>query len=97
MFDDLFKTKKRVDPGTLESIRVKVRAVVDLPEDALITVTQLECAEPDCPDLETVIVISPEPGKTTQIKFFMPAADVGLGDIEQAIKKAGREDEQSGK
>jgi hypothetical protein len=89
MLDDLLKAKKRVDPGTLESIRMKVREVIDLPDDALITVSQLECSEPDCPDLETVIVISPRPGDSRQIKFFKPAADVGLKDIQVAIDRDG--------
>ena len=46
----------------IRAIKVCLQEALDLPEDAIITVTQLACLEKDCSPLETVIGL-PRDGK----------------------------------
>ena len=48
-------SSKRPSLRAVRSIKRALHAVLDLPEDAMVTVTQLACLEDDCAPLETVI------------------------------------------
>jgi len=77
---DLFGQKK----ANVEAIaRVKewVREVMGLPEDVVVMVTELHCAEDDCPDVESVIAVLGEPGKARKHKLLKPLADVTREDV----------------
>ena len=43
-------------------IKKALRTALDLPEDAMVTVTQLACLEEDCAPLETVVIAPPPLG-----------------------------------
>jgi hypothetical protein len=49
-------------------------------------VTELECREPGCPPIETVIALLEGPGKTTQFKIHKMAGDVTRSDVAQLAK-----------
>ncbi|OQW37767.1 MAG: hypothetical protein A4C66_12275 [Nitrospira sp. HN-bin3] len=46
-------------------------------------VTELECREPGCPPIETVIAVLTGPGNTQQYKIHKTATEIGLSDIEK--------------
>jgi hypothetical protein len=55
---------------------------LQLPEEATVMVTELRCTEPDCPPLETVIVVMEPEKPSWQFKIHKPVADVQVGDID---------------
>ncbi|MEM1332442.1 MAG: hypothetical protein AAGG08_03195 [Actinomycetota bacterium] len=71
------------DPG--DSARVNT-LVTDLIDDANVTVlvTELECSEPGCPPIETVIALLSDSGNT-QYKVHKPVADVRIDDVRAAL------------
>jgi hypothetical protein len=72
----LLGPRPRTDPAVARRIRAWAREVFALAPESAVTVKELRCAEPDCPDVETVVIVSPPWGPTFQRKFAMPAADV---------------------
>ena len=71
-------------PENREAIaRVKefVRTRFRLAEDDVVMVTELECALPGCPPLETVIAFWTEDEQRRHYKIFKPVADVGEDDL----------------
>ena len=60
------------------------REFLHLDEDVTLTIQELRCAEPGCPDLETVIGISQAPGQWQRLRIARPAADVTREDLRTA-------------
>lgn len=71
---NLLDPRPRVDPGVTR--RIKAWARERWGDDVGVTVAELRCAEPGCPPLETVIVVSPADGPTFQHKIHAAATDV---------------------
>ena len=63
--------------------RIKEWAYECLPisTDATVTVMELECHEPDCPPLETVVAAMEKGKETRQWKFHKPMPDITLADV----------------
>jgi hypothetical protein len=45
-----------------------VREILDLPEGAIVTVSEIACTDPACPGLETVMLVMRPGEKTTAYK-----------------------------
>ena len=54
-------SSKKPSLNVIRRIKVTLREALSLPEDSMVTVTQLACLEEDCAPLETVIGLL-EPG-----------------------------------
>ncbi|MCU0443840.1 MAG: hypothetical protein MUE85_02910 [Microscillaceae bacterium] len=65
----------------IKEIKNWTRKVFELNDDCHIIVTELQCQEPDCPDLETVIAFWTTDQDREQYKIYKPIADVNLSDI----------------
>jgi hypothetical protein len=63
-------------------IKEWVKSVFQLDESITVMVTELQCTEPGCPPLETVIAIMDRPGMPRQYKLHKAIAEVTLADIE---------------
>jgi hypothetical protein len=61
------------------------RELLHLDEDVTITINELRCPEPGCPDLETVIGISPAPGQWRRLRVAQAAAEVTEADLRLAV------------
>jgi hypothetical protein len=57
------------------------RELFRLPDDVTVMVSELRCREEGCPEVETVIVVLGEPGKTRQHKLLKPMAEVTRDDV----------------
>ena len=71
------------DPGhlkTLDRVRDWTRARFKLSGDDAILVSELACALPGCPPLETVVAFWSD-GQRHHLKFFKPAAEVIADDF----------------
>jgi hypothetical protein len=66
---------------TVAKVKEWVRERCQLPDDAVVMVTELRCAEPGCPPIETVIAILGAPGGRRQFRIHQEVADVTLEDI----------------
>lgn len=78
---ELFGKKSAHDPAVTARVKGWVREVMGLPDDATVMVTELRCAEDDCPDVETVIAALGGPGTARKHKLLKPVADVTRCDV----------------
>lgn len=60
-----FGKKDQRDPALVERMKATARAALDLSDDVVLSINEIECADPACPILETIILIM-EPGKKTR-------------------------------
>jgi hypothetical protein len=77
--------RPRVDRGAIEAIRAWVRQATDLPDTAHVLVTEVRCAEPGCPPVETVIAVMAAGEGTRQYKVVRPLAEVTDADVRRAL------------
>ena len=62
------------------------RELLRLDEEVTLTIHLLRCAEPGCPDLETVIGISPAPGQWRRLRIPRALADLTRDDLDAAAR-----------
>ena len=73
--------------AALDRVREWTCARFKLPEEAAILVSQVNCALPGCPPLETVVAFWTEGDKRHHFKMFKPVADVVEDDLPPAFMK----------
>jgi len=71
------------DPSDTARVKALVRDLIDDP-DLTVMVTELDCTEPGCPPIETVIALLGD-GVTVQYKIHKPVAEVSVDDVRAAI------------
>ena len=75
----LFKPK--VDPEKARQLKDVVREAWALPEEVIISVMEVECVEPNCPDLETNIILMSDGCEARLFKVYKPLAEVTSNDL----------------
>lgn len=78
---NLFNQAPKSDPEITNRIKQWVREVMALPEEVVVMVSELRCAEDDCPDVETVIAVLGEPGTARRHKLLKPMNEVTHNDV----------------
>lgn len=75
-------------PEREEILRVKAlaRDALVLPEDAALTVSEIVCADPACPGIETVILVMIPGARTRALKLQKPVEEVGADDLRAAAE-----------
>ena len=68
-------------PGKIAKIKEWITDCLKLDGTATIFVTQLECREPDCPPVETVIAIIKSQQKTLQKKTHRSINEINRDDV----------------
>lgn len=79
---NLFGGRRRIDSEQSDRIKIWARETWAVSADATVMVTELECREPGCPPIETVIALLEGPGKTRQYKIHKSAAEISRADVE---------------
>ncbi|TKB95403.1 MAG: hypothetical protein E8D41_01245 [Nitrospira sp.] len=79
---NLFGGRRSIDPEQSDRIKSWARETWALSGEATVMVTELECREPGCPPIETVIALLEGPGKTRQYKIHKSAAEISRPDVE---------------
>jgi len=69
------------NPAHTQRIKQWVIETFELGEDVSVLVTELQCSEPGCPPLETVIAIMGADKTKKQHKLHKPLAEVTPADI----------------
>lgn len=78
---NLFNQDQKSDPVDIARIKGWVKQVMGLANDVTVMVTELRCAEDDCPDVETVIAVLGEPGKARKHKLPKPMSEVTREEV----------------
>ena len=81
---NLFGQKPSYDPVVVDRVKGWARELLGLGDDVALTVMQLNCAEDDCPDVETVVGVL-EQGSQRQYKVLKPLAEVTRDDLAAAL------------
>jgi hypothetical protein len=90
---NLFGGKRTIPAEQADRIKAWTREVFHLNDETTVMVTELECREPGCPPIETVIAILKGRGNTQQHKIHKTANEIGLPDIEDlAVKEESHHD-----
>lgn len=84
---NLFSGKRTIPVDRADQIKAWARGVFHLNDETTVMVTELECREPGCPPIETVIALLKGPGETQQYKIHKTASEVGLSDLEELVGK----------
>ena len=71
----------------LDRVKEWTRSRFKLPEDAAILVTEVVCALPGCPPLETVVAFWTDADTRHHFKVFKPVAEVAPDDLPPAWLK----------
>jgi hypothetical protein len=77
---------KRQDHPALDRIRAWTRARFALPGEQTVMVSELACAVPGCPPIETHVVFWSDLGRH-HFKIFKPLAEVAEDDLPPAFMK----------
>lgn len=88
---NLFGQKPSHDPAVALRVKEWAREMLGLGDDVAVTVMQLNCAEDDCPDVETVVGVL-EPGSQRKFIVFKPLAEVTRDDLAAAMRQPTREE-----
>ena len=76
--------KGRAAPDATRELAVRVRKLLDLPEEATVSVTEFACGDPACGGAESAIILMRPGRRTEHVKLLMPVASVS----EDALKAA---------
>ena len=85
----LFGGRRTIAADRAESIKAWARTLWALSDETTVMVTELECREPGCPPIETVIAVLEGPGRTTQYKIHKAADEVSQADVEALAVRGG--------
>ncbi len=83
---NLFKQQRpSASPEHIQRIKTWVYEILDLTTDVPVSISQLQCHEPGCPPIETVIAVMAQPPQT--FKIHAAADDVDREAVARALVK----------
>jgi len=85
-FETMRSLRRGADGATLNRVRDWTRARFALTDDETIMVSEMSCAVPGCPPVETHIVFWTAAGRH-HFKVFKPLAEVGEDDLPPTFMK----------
>ena len=75
--------------GVVRRLKRVLHTSLELPESAVITVTQLACLEDDCSPLETVFGLLQENASLRQFKIHKPTSAIDAEDLHRVCQEWG--------
>ena len=72
-------------PEAIDRIKLATRAVLKLSDDVVISVTELTCREPGCPDIETVVAIFQAGHQPLTVRFHVPIPKIAEDELTVAL------------
>lgn len=82
----MFGRPKR-DAALIRQVKAWAYDCLPISSEAIVSVMELECHEPGCPPLETVIAAMEQGKETRQWKFHKPMPDVTHADVAEFAEK----------
>ncbi|MCA2985180.1 hypothetical protein [Gemmatimonas sp.] len=86
---DLFAPRSGGNAAQVARIKTWARELLAIDSDTTVLVTELQCSEPGCPPIETVIAVL-APGAPRQYKVHRAIAEVTRADLETVVACAAR-------
>jgi hypothetical protein len=80
---DLFPQKPAVSTEQLQQVKDWLYKVLQIDRHTIISMSQLQCNDPNCPPLQTAIAIMTIPHRVIRIHKAIP--DITYADVVQAI------------
>lgn len=81
-----FRKQSPRDEAALQRIREWTRVALDDPPGLDLTISEVECADPVCPGLETFILVLREGEATQAVKVRKPITEIVEADIAEAMR-----------
>lgn len=82
--DLFFQAKPKADPEKIQSLKTLIYDILEIDSEIPVSISQLQCSEPDCPPIETVIAVMTNPAQ--QYKIHKPVAEINQADISKLIQ-----------
>jgi len=84
----LFGRFSRKPDPVEEAARARIRGWVEaaLGTDVTLTISEIDCADPTCPGLETIILVMREGEATQAVKLRKSMIEATEADIREAVK-----------
>jgi hypothetical protein len=80
-FNPLARRSEPDHEKATEQAKAHTRALLQLPEDVVISVNELVCREHGCPDVETIVAVMRAGQKTRKVSIRKRIADVTIADL----------------
>ncbi|UXN57495.1 hypothetical protein [Phyllobacterium zundukense] len=77
--------------NSARAIKSWTRKLLSLPDEAVVSVSELACHVPGCPPRETVVLVM-QGTETVQVSVHQPMKDVTEDDVVQAFSAASNPD-----
>jgi hypothetical protein len=75
-------------PEAVQQLKLQTQKLLGLSDGVTISLTELTCREPGCPDVETVIGILREGEKPAIARIHKPIPEVTLDELRAALELA---------
>jgi hypothetical protein len=85
----LSRRPKAGHPDAMARLQTATRALLNLPDDVVVSVTELTCRELGCPDVETVVAVMRAGEKPCTAKFRKPLPAVTTDNLAAEFARLG--------
>jgi len=72
--------------GAANQMKTWVREALALSEDSVVTISEVNCRDPGCPDVETAILVMIPGLPTRMIRIARPLAEAQFADLMAAME-----------
>lgn len=79
------RSQKGGYPQAVQELKLQARNLLGLSDEVTVSVSELSCREPGCPDVETIIAILREGESPRIARVHRPIPDVTLDDLKAAL------------
>lgn len=84
LFKNLFHKKSKRDEAALTRVRAWLIAEMGEPAPTL-TISEIECGDPACPGLETIVLVMREGEATQALRIRIPIQSITLEDVQSSL------------
>ena len=81
--EKIYVQSKKINPEITRKINMLIQEQFNLTDDTLISLSELNCHEPNCPPTETVITTRALNGESCIWKIAKPISEIKIEDIKK--------------
>ena len=72
--------------NALRRIKSELCRAAGLPRTTVVSISEVRCSDPGCPDVETMMSVFLEDGRVRRFRVPKALAEVGLDDVRDVVK-----------
>ena len=80
------RAQKSGYPQAVQELKQQTRSLLGLPDDVTVSVSELTCRDPGCPDVETVVAVLREGQKPAIARIHKSILEVRFDELKVALK-----------